>query len=199
MLHFIDIGGPMMYPLLACSLLTVAFIIERSIHFFRAGCSPESIRTIHDLIENKRLDEALQLAEVTPGPVSAILSEGIMHAGEKKEALEEEITLTGTAELKRLGKNLHLIELVSRVAPLIGLLGTVLGMVEAFRQVAGANGSVNPSMLAGGIWEALLTTVAGLGVGIPAMIAHHLLEERIRSFSFQMKFYGSEIIKHLGT
>ncbi len=199
MLYFFEAGGPMMYPLLACSILAVAFTIERSIHFFRAGRAGDAPGTVHGLIEKNRLDEALQLAEISPGPVSAILAEGLRHAGEKKEILEEEIILAGTTELKRLEKNLNLIELISRIATPMGLLGTVLGMVDAFQQVAGAGGSVEPSMLAGGIWEALLTTAAGLGVAIPAMIAHHLLEERVRAFSFQMKHFGSNLMKHLGT
>ncbi len=198
MWYFFDAGGPLMYPLLVCSILTVAYAIERSFHFFRAGRSADAPQIIHDLIEKGRLDKALQLAEASPGPVSAILAEGLRHAGKTKEFIEEEITLAGTTEIKRLNKHLHLIELIIRIAPLMGLLGTVLGMVNAFQQVAQANGSVDPSMLAGGIWEALITTAAGLGVAIPSMIVHHLLEEKVQSFSFLMKYYGSETIKHLG-
>ena len=198
MWYFFDAGGPMMYPLLLCSILTVAYAIERSFHFFRAGKSPDAPKTIHDLIEKEQLDQALRLAETSPGPVSAVLAKGLMHAGEKKEFIEEEITLEGTTEIKRLSKHLHLIELISRIAPLMGLLGTVLGMVNAFQQVAQANSSVDPSMLAGGIWQALITTAAGLGVAIPSMIVHHLLEEKVQSFAFLMKFYGTEAVKHLG-
>ncbi len=197
MWYFFEAGGPMMYPLLICSILTVAYTIERSFHFFRAGRSADVPQVIHDLIEKEQFDQALRLAETSPGPVSAVLAKGLMHAGEKKEFIEEEITLEGTTEIKRLSKHLHLIELISRIAPLMGLLGTVLGMVNAFQQVAQANSSVDPSMLAGGIWEALITTAAGLGVAIPSMIVHHLLEEKVQSFAFLMKYYGSEAIKHL--
>lgn len=198
MWYFFDAGGPMMYPLLICSILTVAYAIERSFHFLRAGKSPDAPQTIHDLIEKNEFDKALQVAEMSPGPVSAVLEQGLLHAGNKKELIEEEITLTGTKELKRLNKHLHLIELISRIAPLMGLLGTVLGMVNAFQQVAQSNGSVDPSMLAGGIWEALITTAAGLGVAIPSMIVHHMLEEKVESFAFLMKYYGTEAVKHLG-
>ncbi len=198
MWYFFDAGGPLMYPLLVCSLLTVAYAIERSFHFFRAGRSADAPHVIHDLIERNQFDKALRLAEISPGPVSAVLAEGLRHAGEKKEFIEEEIALAGAAEIKRLNKHLHLIELISRIAPLMGLLGTVLGMVNAFQQVAQTNGSVDPSMLAEGIWEALITTAAGLGVAIPSMIVHHLLEEKVQSFAFLMKYYGSETVKHLG-
>ena len=198
MWYFFDAGGPMMYPLLICSILTVAYAIERSFHFLRAGKSPDAPQTIHDLIEKNEFDKALQVAEISPGPVSAVLEQGLLHAGNKKELIEEEITLKGTKELKRLNKHLHLIELISRIAPLMGLLGTVLGMVNAFQQFAQSNGSVDPSMLAGGIWEALITTAAGLGVAIPSMIVHHMLEEKVESFAFLMKYYGTEAVKHLG-
>lgn len=198
MWYFFDAGGPMMYPLLICSILTVAYAIERSFHFLRAGKSPDAPQTIHNLIEKNEFDKALQVAEISPGPVSAVLEQGLLHAGDKKELIEEEITLKGTKELKRLNKHLHLIELISRIAPLMGLLGTVLGMVNAFQQFAQSNGSVNPSMLAGGIWEALITTAAGLGVAIPSMIVHHMLEEKVESFAFLMKYYGTEAVKHLG-
>lgn len=198
MWYFFDAGGPMMYPLLICSILTVAYAIERSFHFLRAGKSPDAPQTIHDLIEKNEFDKALQVAEISPGPVSAVLEQGLLHAGDKKELIEEEITLKGTKELKRLNKHLHLIELISRIAPLMGLLGTVLGMVNAFQQFAQSNGSVDPSMLAGGIWEALITTAAGLGVAIPSMIVHHMLEEKVESFAFLMKYYGTEAVKHLG-
>ncbi len=198
MWYFFDAGGPMMYPLLICSILTVAYAIERSFHFLRAGKSPDAPQTIHDLIEKNEFNKALQVAEISPGPVSAVLEQGLLHAGDKKELIEEEITLKGTKELKRLNKHLHLIELISRIAPLMGLLGTVLGMVNAFQQFAQSNGSVDPSMLAGGIWEALITTAAGLGVAIPSMIVHHMLEEKVESFAFLMKYYGTEAVKHLG-
>ncbi|UZJ39911.1 MULTISPECIES: MotA/TolQ/ExbB proton channel family protein [Prosthecochloris] len=198
MWYFFDAGGPLMYLLLACSVLTLAYTIERSIHFFRAGRSADVPEAVHDLIEKEQIDGALRLSQASSGPVAAVLTAGLLHAGEKKESIEEEVTLTGNKEIKRLSKNLHLIELISRIAPLIGLLGTVLGMVNAFQQVAYANSSVDPSMLAGGIWEALLTTAAGLGVAIPSMVVHHLLEEKVQSFTFLMQYYGSEAIKHLG-
>jgi biopolymer transport protein ExbB len=187
-----------MYPLLLCSVLTVTYGIERGCHYFRAGRKSEAAEEIHALIEKGDYDRALALARQTPGPVAAVLAEGLRHQGVAKELLEEVISLRGAAELKRLNQRLHLIELIGRLAPLMGLLGTVLGMVEAFRQVAASRGAVDPSLLAGGIWEALITTVAGLCVAIPAMVLHHLFEDRVKSFAYLMKHYGTEAVKHLG-
>lgn len=198
MWYFFDAGGPMMYPLLACSVLTLAYTLERSFHFFRAGLSPDAPQKIHDLIENNEYASASELAESSPGPVSAVLAAGLRHFGKTKEFLEEEVTLAGTKEIKRLNSNLHLLELISRIAPLMGLLGTVLGMVNAFQQFAQSSSAVDPSMLASGIWEALITTAAGLSVAIPSMIIHHMLEKKVDSFAFLMNFYGTEAVKHLG-
>jgi biopolymer transport protein ExbB len=198
MLEFFVKGGPLMYPLLLCSVLTVAYGIERGYHYLRAGRNADAPEAIHALIEHGDFDQALTLARQTPGPVAAVLVEGLKHRGLERELLDEHISLRGAAELKRLNQRLHILELVGRLAPLMGLLGTVLGMVAAFRQVAAAKGSVDPSLLAGGIWEALITTVAGLCVAIPAMVLHHLFEDRVRSFAYFMKHYGTEAVKHLG-
>jgi biopolymer transport protein ExbB len=187
-----------MYPLLLCSILTVYCGIERGYHYFRAGKRSERPEEIHALIEKGAFEQALSLSRETPGPVAAVLTEGLRHQGLEKELLEEHISLRGAAELKRLNQRLHVLDLVGRLAPLMGLLGTVLGMVAAFRQVAAAKGSVDPSLLAGGIWEALITTVAGLCVAIPAMVLHHFFEDRVKTFAYFMKHYGTEAVKHLG-
>jgi biopolymer transport protein ExbB len=87
--------------------------------------------------------------------------------------------------------------LIAGLSPLIGLLGTVVGMVKAFQQVATTQGAVDPSLLAGGIWEALLTTVDGLVVAIPALIVHHALDQRIKRYAYEMDYYSSALIRLL--
>mgnify|MGYP005845194563 CR=1 FL=1 len=196
--EFVIKGGPLMIPLALCSVLTLVFGIERSWHYLRAGRDGGAPDRIHALIEGGEADQAMALASASAGPVAAVLAEGLRHRGEDRDMLEEAVSLRGAAELERLNRHLHVLELVGRLAPLLGLLGTVLGMVAAFRQVAGARGAVEPSLLAGGIWEALLTTVAGLSVAIPAMVLHHLFENKVRSFAYRMKHYGMEAAKHLG-
>lgn len=198
MLEFFLKGGPLMYPLLLCSIATVAYGIERVYHYARAGKGKDAPERIHALIEKGDAEEAQSIAENTAGPVAAVLAEGLRHRGTDIVLMEEAISLTGGRELKRLNKHLHILELIGRMAPLMGLLGTVLGMMEAFRQVAASKGAVDPSLLAGGIWEALITTVAGLLVAIPAMVLHHFFEDRVAEFAYLMKHYGTEAIKHLG-
>jgi biopolymer transport protein ExbB len=198
MLDFFIKGGPMMYPLLLCSIATVAYGIERVYHYARAGRAKDAPEKIHALIERGDAEQAQSIAEATPGPVAAVLAEGLRHRGVDTVLMEEAISLAGGRELKRLNKNLHVLDLIGRLAPLMGLLGTVLGMMEAFRQVAASKGAVDPSLLAGGIWEALITTVAGLFVAIPAMVLHHFFEDTVKEFAYLMKHYGTEAVKHLG-
>lgn len=198
LLDFLVKGGPLIYPLLLCSIATIAIGIERAFHYLRAGRGSDRPEKIHALIENGDCDQALDLAKETSGPIAAVLAVGLLYRGEPKELIEEEICLAGSKELQRLHKRLHVLDLIGRLAPLMGLLGTVLGMVAAFRQVAGAKGVVDPSMLAGGIWEALISTVAGLCVAIPALALHHFFEDRCNSFAYLMKHYGAEAVKHLG-
>lgn len=191
-------GGLVMYPLLLCSIVALAYTLERTVAFFLAGRKAENAQEIHDLIEKGSTVEALELAENTAGPVAGVLEEGLKNAGKTKEKIEEAISLKGAVELKRLNQNLHIIELIGRIAPLLGLLGTVLGLVHAFQKVSTAQSAIDPSLLAAGIWEALLTTVVGMAIAIPAMVAHHFLEHRVQSFVFLMKHYGTEAVKHLG-
>ncbi len=190
-------GGILMYPLLLGSILALTFGLERLYHFLRAGNRRELIKEVLDLVTKGKLDETLRLLKKIPGPIAAVATEAINNRDKNKQEMEEAISMKGSIELKRLNQNLHMLELIGRTSPLIGLLGTVLGMVEAFKNLASVKGTVDPSLLAGGIWEALITTVAGLCVAIPALIMHHLFEDRGKSISFSMKHVSSELVRLL--
>ena len=192
-------GGPLMYPLLFCSILVLAFSLERSYNYIRASGSKTFLAEIKRLIAAKQYEQALELARSETGPVAAITAAALAARNQGVTEMEEAVSTVGSLELKRLSKNLHILEFIGRIAPLIGLFGTVLGMTEAFRVVASSKTSVNPAMLAGGIWEALITTVGGLAVAIPAMVVHHFCEDNVRSWAFRMKRTGQEWIKLLGT
>jgi biopolymer transport protein ExbB len=104
----------------------------------------------------------------------------------------------GSGELKRLSTRLHLLELIGRIAPMLGLSGTVLGLTRTFQTVASVRTFADPALLANGIWEALITTVTGLFVGIPALVFHHFFENRLNSFSFELKSTAESMIAELG-
>ncbi len=197
MLEFFSKGGILMYPLLLGSVLTIAYGIERLYHYVQARHHDAFLPGLRRLVAEQKFGNALVLAESTPGPVAAIAAEALRRRGFPLAAVEEAVSLRGAQELERMNENLHILELVGRMAPLVGLLGTVLGMVNAFRTVAASQGAVDPSLLAGGIWEALITTVAGLFVAIPALVFHHFFEDRVKKTAFGMKHHGAEIIKLL--
>ena len=138
--------------------------------------------------------QAQRIAEECRGPIAAIVEAALRYRSYTQDVVENKISLRGDQELKRLSKNLHLLELTGKIAPMIGLLGTVIGMVEAFRELSSVKGLVDPSLLAGGIWEALITTVAGLFVGIPALVFFHLYTNQVKATASSMKHIGEEIM-----
>ena len=192
-------GGPLMYPLLLCSILVLALVLERSYHFYRAHSNKNFYLQFKNFIKEKDFVQAELLAKETSGPVAALSFAAITSPDKSLSALEELLSTSGSLELQRLNERLHVLELIGRIAPLIGLLGTVLGMVEAFRSLAEIKGVVDPSLLAGGIWEALITTVAGLFVAIPTMIAHHFFEDKVKSWAFKMQHCANDLVHLLGS
>lgn len=178
-----------MYPILLCSIIAVTIIVERLIHLHRARVKiPHFLKQIKEYLKVGELDQALHLSEVSPGPVASVVESGIRnHTRNTSQDWEKIISMTGSKELRRLEKNLRGLGIIAHISPLLGLLGTVTGMIKAFMQIQGLGGSVDASVLAGGIWEALLTTAAGLAVAIPTMFAYHYFEGKVDDFSSWMK------------
>ena len=198
MLDLFQKGGPLMYPLLLGSVLMIAVIVERAFHFIGTGEKTKVFERVKSLTRKGEYGRAKEAAEGERAPVFLLLCEIFSMAGKPKEEIENRLSILGDRVLRKLSKNLHLLDLTGKIAPMIGLLGTVLGMVEAFQKVSFMKNIVNPSVLASGIWEALITTVAGLFVGIPAFIAYHLYSSRVKSIAFSMKHYSEEILSLMG-
>jgi biopolymer transport protein ExbB len=172
----------------------VAIIIERACHFIGTGENRRVFDQVRGYIQNKEFEKAEKITQREKSPVFILINEALSMRDSSKEEIENLLSIRGDRILRRLSKNLHLLELIGKIAPMIGLLGTVLGMVEAFQKVSFMKSIVNPSLLASGIWEALITTVTGLFVGIPALIAYHLYSNRMKAVAFSMKHYSEEIL-----
>ncbi len=195
---WIDKGGILMWPLILFSILALWIFLERLIHLRRANGDAERLfEIVGEQLANDKPDGAYQLVRTSPGPVAAVFRALLLAPPQSKADLEELAMMQARQEHQRLTRRLSLLNLIAGLAPLVGLLGTVVGMVRAFQTVATAQGPVNPSTLAGGIWEALLTTVAGLVVAIPALLFHHYLDQRIRRLTFQMDHYRTALIRLL--
>ena len=175
-------GGLMMYPLVICSLIALGVIIAKAWTLFVAH--RDTVRVIEQVEEAAlagRLDEAASIAAETPGPAAAILLAGLRRLQNKtlnEGELEQAVSTTGTIELGFLERGLVILATIANVAPLMGFLGTVAGMILAFASIESA-GDVDPSLVAGGIKVALLTTAAGLTIAIPVNIGYNFFVTRI--------------------
>lgn len=187
-----------MIPIIFCSVLAVAIIIERLYALHQAQIDTQDFMSrIREVLKRNKIMEAIRLCEATPGPIAQILRAGIIKYDKGKEAIKEAIDDAGRHEIPRLEKYLNVLSTVTNVAPLLGFLGTVSGMIRAFMQIQEKGGAVNPSDLANGIWEALLTTAAGLAVAIPVLVAYNYLVSRVDSFVLDMEKSSTDLIEIL--
>lgn len=191
-------GGFIMYLILLCSLIAIAIIVERLITLRKARINASHfILKIKNHILRDNVDEAIEFCEKTEGTLPKVLKRGISkHRMDKKDA-QEAIENAGREEIYHLEKNIALIATISGVAPLLGFLGTVWGMIRAFMEIERLAGNVNSSVLAGGIWQALLTTAFGLGVGIISYTFYNYLLSKIQKIVFDIEIGSNEIIELL--
>lgn len=169
-------GGIFMWPLLFCSVLGVAVILERGLIFLGLTFGAGKARAAVHGVREGRVEEALRTLAGQTHPV-AMVARTVLENRSRPEGLRLElIKAEGSRQLERIEKRLRILATISHLAPLIGLLGTVTGLVVAFASMQSLGAAAKPSDLAGGIWEALLTTVFGLIVAIPCMAAYHGFE-----------------------
>ena len=190
-------GGLMMYPLVLCSLIGLGVIIAKFWTLMVAHRKTVAvIEQVEDAAMSGRLDEAAEVAATTPGPAAAILLAGLRRIRNltlNKGELEQVISTTGAIELSFLERGLVILATIANVAPLMGFLGTVAGMIVAFESIASA-GDVNPALVAGGIKVALLTTAAGLTIAIPVNIGYNYFVARIDTLIVDMEQSTQKIL-----
>ncbi|OIO38627.1 MAG: hypothetical protein AUJ71_02575 [Candidatus Omnitrophica bacterium CG1_02_49_16] len=202
MWDFMVKGGPIMWPILICSVLAFGILIERLMSLRREQIDTQSfMEQISKSIKRNKVMEALDLCDKTQGPIANILKAGILKHDRPRSEVREAIEDAAIHEVPRLEKNLPVLATLTHIAPLLGLLGTVTGMVNAFQVIenkASAMNPVNPGDLAGGIWEALLTMVFGLCVAIPATVAYNYLTSRVDGFVLDMERSATDLLNILG-
>ena len=190
-------GGWMMYPLVLCSLIALGVIIAKAWTLYQAHHG--TARVLQSVAEKAmagHTDEAMAIAAETPGPAAAILLVGLRRIRHKtlvQGEIEKAVATTGAIELGFLERGLVILATVANVAPLMGFLGTVAGMILAFGAIERA-GDVDPSLVAGGIKVALLTTAAGLIIAIPVNIAYNFFVTRIDRLIMDMEHGAQEIV-----
>lgn len=188
---FVVKGGPVMIPIGICSLVAITVIVERLVSLRKRQIIPpgfaEGVRAILSGGASDRVARALEYCRASDTPLANIFAAGIKKLGDPAELIEKRIQETGQAEIQKLRKYLRVLSVIAAIAPLLGLLGTILGMISAFETVAASPDSLGRTeLLAKGIYEALITTAAGLIVAIPVMIAFHWFAARLDRMVLEM-------------
>ena len=194
-------GGPLMWPILLCSVSALAIIIERFWYLRKIQFDTQQfLNKILDKMKRHQIKEALEICETKKNPISRILKAGILKYDRGRQQIKEAIEDAALFEEPHLEKNMTGLATIAHISPLLGLLGTVVGLVRCFQVIQAKSTAfqpVSPGDLAGGIWEALLTTVAGLLVAIPAFVVYNYLVSRVNSFLLEMEKASTELVNFL--
>jgi biopolymer transport protein ExbB len=193
-------GGPMIWVLFALGLMGVVVFVERALYLHRGQIAAKSfLDGIKNILAKRRLVEALTVCEETPGPVAAVVKAALLHADDSAESMRFHVQEAAIIELPAIERRLGAIGAVAQVAPMVGLLGTVLGMATTFLAFEKGGDYATASALSGGMWQALLATAGSLLLAIPAHLAHHFLNGRVRALVRDVEWSGNEIMKFLLT
>lgn len=195
MLDYMQKGGPLMWPILFCSVLAGAVFLERVTYFHRIAVRVgEFMRGLANLIEHRRFAEAQMECASTPTPVTRVVHAAILRHQATRAELKDIVTEAGQLEVPRLERRLGLLATIAFVAPVLGLLGTVVGLIDAFGKVTEQSGFAGATVIASGIYQSLLTTAAGLVVAIPCAIGYAYLSARVNALMHDMERAGIEIV-----
>jgi biopolymer transport protein ExbB len=196
--EIIQRGGPVMGLLFLCSVVAVGVFAERMIFFHRCVINLDHfLKGITNLLRQGRYDEAVERCDEAYGPAVKVVQTGILKRDLPKAELREVLQDAAQLQLPRLESNMILLSTIASIAPLLGLLGTVIGMLKTFERMNVNIGTAPISDLSGGIWEALMTAAAGLMVAIPCYVAYNYLTVRLNAIVADIERGGMEIVQLL--
>jgi len=188
-------GGWIMIPIVALSVIAVYIFLERYFAIKKASQTDINfMNKIKDYIHDDKLDSALALCASTQSPVARMIEKGLQRIGRPLNDINAAIETVGNLEISKLEKGLPALATVSGAAPMIGFLGTVMGMIRAFYDMSNAGNNIDVSLLSNGIYTAMVTTVAGLMVGIVAYLAYNVLVAKVEKVIFQLEANTSEFM-----
>ncbi len=189
-------GGIVMYPIILCSVIALAIFLERLWVLRRKAVIPSGlIENVEDHLRKNRINEAMLLCEQDNSSIARIFLSGLRNSKKGMWLVKEAIEERGGREGEMLEKRVNLLSTISNLTPLMGLLGTVSGMIKTFKVISQNGG--NPGLLAGGIAEALITTAAGLCVAIPALVCYRILKDKAESLIFEMEESSIKMVEML--
>lgn len=191
----------LMVPIFLCSVFSLAIILERLFFYLTIKANVVTVVSqVLELVRKNKITEAIDICEKSPFYVTNILKSGLTHYEQAKDVIRESMENASLYEIPKLEKGLNFLSTIAHVSPLLGLLGTVIGLVQCFyviEQKTSSVGLVNPSDLANGIWIALLTTVAGLFVAIPSYIMYNYFIHKVNSATLESERAATELLEIL--
>ena len=195
--RFLLHGGPIMWPLFACALVSLVVMAERAVAIGRAATDNEALlEGVRKMLSEGRTQEALALCEGTRGPVASLVASGIRNQDMDADAIERAMEELALRETPVLYKRLGVLDTIITIAPLLGLLGTVTGMIKAFN-VVGSVGLNQPLGITGGVAEALIATATGLAIAIVTLIGYNYLTEKVKEIISEMETRATQLMNIL--
>ncbi len=191
-------GGWIMWPIMACSIAAAVLFLERVFHLHRAQIKADDfLNGIYTIANRGNMAEAVSICDQTPGPVAHMVRMALLHSDEPPAELKPTINKAGLGEIPRLEKNLGGLLTIAQITPLLGLMGTVVGLIRVFMAMEQHAPLAEIGDLSAGIWQALTTTAVGICVSIPAFAAYNFLLSRVENITLNMEYAAEEIYRFL--
>lgn len=195
MLEFLKQGGPTIYPLLLCSVIGFAVVLERLFYYRKIKNNNfRMFKKIELMIIEGEITRAAHELKNERGPVAKIVAAGLAHVGQERKLIEEHIRVAGENEIHKLEKNLTILEVIASVSPLLGLLGTVLGIISSFNVLGATAGLAGPEMLSVGIAAALISTAVGLIIAIPSVLCYSFFTSVVDHNTKEMNKWSVQLL-----
>jgi biopolymer transport protein ExbB len=192
---FLADGGPMIWLILITGAVAFAVFTERVLHCHRAQInSAEFLNGVRNVLKRDNVVEAISICDATPGPVARLVKTAILNRDQGRDRVREAVEESGLAEVPLLEEKLNLLATIAQIAPLLGLLGTILGFIEIFGQIQEAGLYAHVGLLAHGVWKALICAAAGIAVAIPTHAGYNYLVSRINKIVLDMEQAAAEIV-----
>ncbi|HVM63200.1 MAG TPA: MotA/TolQ/ExbB proton channel family protein [Verrucomicrobiae bacterium] len=197
MLTIMTKGGPLMWFILIGAVLAVGVFLERLFHYHRAQIHTDDfVNGILNSLKRGNVTEAIETCKNTAGPVAQVVMAAVNNHDRSRDEIREAVQDTARTEVTRLERNLPILVTIAQVVPLFGFLGTVCGFIRVFQVIEKAQ-ATTAGQLAGGTWQALLTTAGGLVVAIPSYIAYNYLVNRVQNLVLDMEKAANETVQYL--
>ena len=194
--NLLTAGGAIFWVVLFTGAVGIVTFMERFLHCHRSQInSTEFLNGVRTVLKRDNVVEAISICDATPGPVSRLVKTAILTREQGRDRVREAIEEAGLTEVPRLEEKLNLIATIAQIAPLLGLLGTILGFMKTFLQLQAETTNANIGSLSGGIWQAMICAAAGLAVAIPMHAGYNYLVSRVNSIVLDMERAATEIVK----